>query len=414
MRVLLLLLAAAFIAGLLVLAGCGNGKETPGTPGGESGETGDKKEGDAGKTGAEGSGKEESKEGEEEGEDENGEEKTGKAPKEVKPDRDRLWPDHPMARKILTDPNDDSKSSSYWINAKVGDWVRFLNWQKNLIIFEVLSREGNKLKFIVKQYKRTGEEIPNIDEDGNEKEDIRDIDIEGDSKLMKSSAIQNRFVERYIYEWPLYNTDKILYCERRWVPNPMTGENNDTCRSWDIRCGGLVYQRRGNTTYVTLIDYGDAENPPKWDHLDSADMFKYWHKYDRFLHQKFIPQEDPDRGEEPEMPEDMAPAELVEKLEQVDKLVGKELKKALMENRFEEAAKSLEQLKEPMGETVSYAEKNNYKPALLQADVVSKKAEELLEACKQQDSKKALSVLKVLRSEVEWLHTSLGHMVEQN
>lgn len=415
MRVLSLLLAAAFIAGMLLLAGCGDGKETPaGGESGESGETGDKKEGDsgAGKTAAEGEGSGESGEGDgEEGDGEDGEEgdgETSKAAPEIKDDRDRLWPDHPKAREILTDPNDDSKSSSYWINAKMGDWVRFLNWRKNIIIYRVVKREGNNIEFSVKEYKRSGEEIP------EEQEDIRKTNIEEDSKLMKSSAIQNRYVERYVYEWPVYNTDKTLYCERRWVPNPMTGENNDTCRAWEVRCGGLVYQRRGNNTYVILIDYGDAEHPPKWDHLDPADMFKYWHRYDRFLHQKFIPQEDPDRGEEPEMPEDMAPAELVEKLKQIDKLVGKELKNALMGNRLEDAAKSLEQMAEPMKEAVSFAEKNNYKPAVLQAEVVNRKTGELVEACKQGESEKALAVLKELRAEVLWFHTSLGHMVEQN
>jgi hypothetical protein len=411
MRVLSLLLAAAFAAGLLVLAGCGGGEETPKPSGEESEEAGDKKEGDSG-SGSKGA--DEGKGGEGDGEEGDGEGDNAGVRKEFKSDEERIWPDHPLARRILTDPHDESKSSSYWINAKEGDWVRFLNWQKNIIIYTVKKREGNILKIDVKQYKRTGEEIPNLDEDGNEKEDVREIKIEGDSQLMRDSVLKNRFVERYVYEWPLYNTDKTLYCERRWVPNPLTGEDNDTCRCWDIRCGGMVYQRRGNTTYVTLIDYGDAEHPPKWDHLDPADMFKYWYMYDRFLHVPFNPQEDPERGEEPERPEDYAPAELVKKLEQIDELVGNKLKAALLENRFEEALESLEQVKAPVAEAVSFAEENNYKPALSQAEVVSGKTEELIEACKAKNSEKALGVLKALRSEVEWFYVSVGRPPDDN
>ncbi len=412
MRVLSLLLAAAFLAGMLALAGCGNGKETPEKPGAESGEKQGNKDGKAGtgKAGAEGTGKGEEGNGEKGGGEENGEKEgdgegdNAEAPKELKSDEERIWPDHPLAKKVLTDPYDESKSSSYWINAKVGDWVRFLNWQKNIIIYTVLTREGNKLSISVKQYKRDGEEIPET----SGEEDVRKIDIEADSRLNRNSALQNPHVERYVYEWPLYKTDKTFYCERRWVPNPMTGENNDTCRSWEVRCGGLIYQRRGNTTYVTLIDYGDVEHPPKWEHLDPDDMFKYWYKYDRFLHQKPVSQEDPGRGEEPEMPEDCPPAKLVEKLEHLDKLVGRDLRKTLSDGKYDEAIKSLEQVGAPVEEAVSYARTNNFKPAIEQAQAVNEKTGELIEVCKEKDFKKAIGALEVLREEIDWLNASVG------
>lgn len=405
MKVLSLLLAGAFFVCLLGFCGCSDGTEAPSSTGVTADKPDDKKDepkDEERKAEQAGMGRSEREEPGEEGEQEGDGDEDDKPPVERKSEEERLWPDHPLARKILTDPNDTEKPSSYWANAKEGDWVRFLNWQKNVIIYRVTKREGNMLKMSVKQYERNGKEM------AEETEDVRDINIEEDDKVMRNSAIQNPFVERYVYEWPLYNSDKILYCERRWVPNHITGDNNDTCRSWDVRCGGFVFQRRGNTTYVVIIDHGDAEHPPKWDHLDSADMFKYWHKYDRFLHQPFITQEDPERGEQPERPEDFAPAELIEKLKGIDKLVGSALKAAIMENRFDDAVTSLEQIKEPIAQAVTYAEKNNYKPAVSQAQVVNEKADELIGICKEQDSRKALDALAVLRDEIDWLSASVG------
>jgi hypothetical protein len=209
---------------------------------------------------------------------------------------DRLWPDNPLAKEVLTDPYDKTKSCSYWADAREGDWVRFLNHRKNVIIFTVLKREDNIIKLGVREYTREGKEIP------DKKNDTREVDVEEDDRLMRS-PITTRYAERYVSQWKLYGSNKVLNCERRWIPNPLTGDSSDTYRSKDVRCGGLVFYRRKNTEYVILIDYGDAEHPPEWSHLNPKELLTYWYKFHRSVNPRRVPQEDPPGGEPPEAPE---------------------------------------------------------------------------------------------------------------
>lgn len=203
----------------------------------------------------------------------------------------------PDPKSILLDPNDMSQKLSYWRDAKEGDWVRFLNWRKNLIIYKVLKRDGDVVKLGVKEYTRAGKEIP------EEEPDIRQVDIKQDDEIMRNSATQNPFVERSVFKWKLYESNKVLHCERHYVPNPMTEEHNEVLWSRDIRCGGFVFMRRGDNSYVIMVDYGDKEHQPKWDHLKPADLLKYWQNNDRFTFEKLTPQKDPPGGEPPEKPE---------------------------------------------------------------------------------------------------------------
>jgi hypothetical protein len=203
----------------------------------------------------------------------------------------------PDPKSILLDPNDMTKKLSYWCNAKEGDWVRFLNWKKNLIIYKVVKRDGDIVKLEVKQFTREGKEIP------EEQPDIREIDVKQDDKISRDILKMHPLLERSVFKWKLYGSDRVLHCERRYVPNPMTGENNETLFSRDIRCGGFVFMRRGDTSYVIMVDYGDAEHPPKWEHLKPADLRKYWQKYNRFLSEKPDSQKDPPAGEPAEKPE---------------------------------------------------------------------------------------------------------------
>jgi hypothetical protein len=203
----------------------------------------------------------------------------------------------PDPKSILLDPNDMSQQLSYWGDTKEGDWVRFLNWKKDLIIYKVVKRDGDTIKLEVKQYTREGKEIP------EEEPDIRQLDVAQDDRIMRDSLNMNPYIERSVSKWQLYGSAKTLHCERHWVPNPMTGDNNETLRSRDVRCGGLVFMRRGNTTYVILVDYGDAQHPPKWDNLKPAELLKYWQKHDRFLNEKPDSQNDPAASGHPQKPQ---------------------------------------------------------------------------------------------------------------
>lgn len=199
---------------------------------------------------------------------------------------------------ILVDPEDTSQKLSYWRDAKVGDWVRFLTHNKKIALFEVTERKEDKIRFIAKHYKLSGEETP------EDKPDIREVDIEHDDRIMRDTLRLNPFVERSTLQWKLFNSDKVLMCEHHFVPNPMTGEDNENLWCREIRCGGYVFMRRGNTSVLLLVDYGDAANPLKWNYLKPAELLRYWHENNKFTHETPVPQEDPSESTSPEPPED--------------------------------------------------------------------------------------------------------------
>ncbi len=286
MRIIIVFLASISVCILLLVYGCG-GEEAPkkpvpdkAAPIAEEGKSGD----------GEGQGGEQQ------------EEPTGPEdePEEPEPGQNssRIWPDDPRARDVLPDPYDDTKKYSYWRDAKVGDWVRFLTHQQKLATYTVTERKGSKIKFQARHFGLDGKE------ESKEKPDIREQDVDKDNEIMRNSLLQNQFVMRFVYDWLLYKSDKVLTCERHFVPNPLTGEDNESCWSFDVPCGGFVFKRRGRTTYVVVIDYGDAEHPPKWDHLKPAELLKYWYQHNCFLDEEIVSQEDPPEGEPPEPPEE--------------------------------------------------------------------------------------------------------------
>ena len=133
-------------------------------------------------------------------------------PEKVSEQEDHLWPNIALAREVLTDPCDETKSCSYWANAREGDWVRFLNWSKNLIIYTVLKHEDKKIEFSVKEYTRDGKEIP------SKHNNTRELNVEEDDIIMRSGLHSGGSVLRYVAQWKLYKSNRILNCERRWVP----------------------------------------------------------------------------------------------------------------------------------------------------------------------------------------------------
>lgn len=314
----------------------------------------------------------------------------------------RLWPDDPRAREVLIDPHDESTVASYWHNAKVGDWVLFLTWEKKLAMYTVAERDGMKLKYQARHFERDGTETSAAEPD------IRSVDIQKDDEITRSSLIQNILITRTVYDRKLYNSDKVLVCERRYVPNP-SGENNETLWSREVRCGGYVFQRRGSTAVVTLIDYGDAQHLPKWDSLKPAELLRYWHENDKFIFEELVVQDDDPRGEPPEMPEDPAPEEVVKKIKEIEKLLGKETTKALKEKRFKHVLSSLEGMGALVVQLCDYAGKNNLKPALTQTVKVNTCAGDLRKACDKGDARKAASSLSELRKELDWLYRSAGY-----
>lgn len=384
MRIIVTLLGLLFLAGMIALGGC-NGEQAPvKTAGTDTPETEDE-----GNT------------------DKNGEEETD--PEEEVDDGpipfNRLWPNDPRSKEVLLDPENNKVTYSYWRDAKVGDWVRFLTYLQKLCIYEVIEREGANLKYQVRHFELTGEEIP------KKEPDIRKVDIAQDDKDTRGTLIGIPFLVRTIYDWPHYKSSKILLCERRNVDNP-TGENNETCSCREIRCGGYVFQRRGNTTVVRLIDFGDAANPPKWDHLKPVELLNYWHKLNKFIDDPYIPQEDSPEGELPEMPEDPPPVDTTGKLNKLENLVGPDLSKALADKQYKDAVKSLDQVKLIIEDIRAYAQANNFVPALKEVGKVSAKADELHAACGKEKAEEASRGLGELRELLDILYISVKYKKE--
>ncbi len=192
-----------------------------------------------------------------------------------------------LRAQILLDPADMSQKLSYWRDAKVGDWVRFLTHRADIAVFEVIRRDGKKVTFEFRLFELNGTRV-------EEEPDIREVNIEKDDEIMRAVLIQNPFVQRSVSQMKSFRSDRPLNCERHFVDNPR-GENNETLWCRKIRCGGFVFMRRGNAAIVTLIDYGDAANPPRWHNLRPAELLKYWHKNNRFTHEKPAGQEKDDR-----------------------------------------------------------------------------------------------------------------------
>jgi hypothetical protein len=227
---------------------------------------------------------------------------------------------------------------------------------------------------------------------------------------MRQTLVGIPFLVRTIYDWQLFNSDKVLHCERRTVDNP-TGENNESCYAWDVRCGGYVFQRRGNNTYVLLIDYGDARNGPKWEHLKPAELLKYWYKWNRFIGEEEIPQEDPARGEPPEKPEDEPAGEVAETLKAFNELTGAGLAAAVEGDRFKDALESLDRADALLEGVVSYARANNYLPALRQSEKVKAGLAALRAACAAADKEKAAPALRELKDSLAWFYASVNYNV---
>ena len=94
-----------------------------------------------------------------------------------------------------------------------------------------------------------------------------------------------------------------LSCTRLLVVTADRGEEAETLMCSEVRAGGIVFMRRGVTTYYILLDFGAADKKPslKWNPGTVKELRE---RYDRSFSQEPSLQEDPPEGEPPEPPED--------------------------------------------------------------------------------------------------------------
>jgi hypothetical protein len=211
-------------------------------------------------------------------------------------------------RGILIDPDDTTQKMSYWRDAKVGDWVRFLNHAGVIGMRTVISRrEGSEVICEFRLFDGTGKEVDMdarghvIPRDPNAKPEVKPVDVEKDD-IIERGALKGNPVVRSVVDWKVYKSDKVIQCERRFTQGEE--RTNDTVRSRDVRAGGWVFIRTGSQTIITLLDWGDKDNPPKWN-LWTDDELKNWKlRWDRPWDEEVVGDEDPQEPEPPETAED--------------------------------------------------------------------------------------------------------------
>lgn len=407
MRIVAALVGVLFLSILFLAGGCDSGETPADQPAaatasaqGQTPQPAEQPEKDPADTGAD------EQEGDEDWDDEDEEEGDGEEP--VPPDEgripfDRVWPNDPRARQILPDPNNNDVVFSYWKNAVVGDWLLFMTHQRKLALFTVSKNDGKKVEWKTRYFELDGTETT-----GSEQAP-RSVDLAGDDQVMRGSVIQNPFCVRTVYEWKLYKSDKTLLCERHTVDNPR-GENNETCWCWDVRCYGVVFNKRGSNLVILLIRYGDAKTKLNLEEFKASELLRYWYENNRFRDDPFVSQEDPPEGEMPEKPEDPTPEELTKSLKQLEKLVGSRLSKAIKAGMSDKVEEMLTKAGGIVEEARTYAAENNYLPALAESGHVNAKCEELRAASKEDDKQKAKAALDKLRDALDRFYVSVHYV----
>jgi hypothetical protein len=253
-------------------------------------------------------------------------------------------------RGILIDPDDTTQNMSYWRDAREGDWVRFLNLAGLIGMRTVISpREGSKVNYEFRLFDRTGKEIDmdrnghEIPRDPNAKPEVKPVDVEKDGIIEREVLKVNPFITRSVVEWKVFKSDKVIRCERRLTQG--MERTNDTVYSRDVRAGGMVFARTGSQTIITLLDWGDKDNPPKWN-LWTDDELKNWKlRWDRPWDEELVSNEDLQEPEPPETAEDPPSEAIVSLMSKVATILAQKVAPPIGKGAdLTETAKELESL----------------------------------------------------------------------
>jgi hypothetical protein len=209
---------------------------------------------------------------------------------------------------LLIDVNDKSQNISYWRDAQKGDWTRFLNISGIIGMYNVIDRQGNKITSEFRLFDKDGKEV-DMDEKGkmipkplDAKPEIDVVDLLQNDEDVRGPLRNNPFLVRQVADWKVFKSDKIIHCERRFEQKG--GWTNEHLYSRDVRAGGMVFLRSRGQTIKVLLDWGDKDNPPKWGIWTDDELKKWKFRWDRYWHEEFVENEDPDEPEPPENAED--------------------------------------------------------------------------------------------------------------
>jgi hypothetical protein len=319
---------------------------------------------------------------------------------------------------ILIDPNDKTKNMSYWRDAQVGDWVRFINHVGAIVVFTVVERDGSNLKFEAKLFSGDGKEV-SMDKKGtviakppDAPPDIRLVDIEKDDAEARLLLKTNPFIKvRNVVDWKVLMSDKVIHCEHRFTEKP--DWTNETLYSRDVRAGGCVFARSNNDTYVLLLDRGDKNNLPKWD-IWTADDLKEWRfRWSRFLHQEFVENEDPQEPEPPERAEDPPSQAIVSQMTKVAAIFAQKIATPIEKGGdLTETAKELENLLPLLKELENLHKKERFGYGASEAQALTNAALNLKEALSRGDAKSIKESLSLARYAYERLRIATDSEVK--
>ena len=191
---------------------------------------------------------------------------------------------------------------SWYANAKEGDWVLFLTRKIELALWTVKKSERKKMK----------------QQDGTE---VDAVVITIEKRYFNADGTEQVEERRTKTAWePIYRDDirakirlgivreedavfttidgKQIECVKQDAEDAQ-GRRSQSLLSREQHVGGTLFTRRGITTYVVALQWGDKNKKPtlKWN---AESLRRFYSKYDRYYEEE--EEEDPPK-EPPEPPE---------------------------------------------------------------------------------------------------------------
>jgi hypothetical protein len=175
-----------------------------------------------------------------------------------------------------------------WRDARPGDWVQFLNVHGNVVVMTVISVDARGVDLRMDSFTREGKP---------DSTDTRRVDTTEYFTPPRKTPFSPVEVG---YDLPAGGR---LECLQYFAMERGKGKSAETVMCPEVRAGGIVFMRKGASTYYILLDFGDAGRKPRGD-WDRAVLTALRTRYEQSYGEEPELEEDPPEGEPPEPPED--------------------------------------------------------------------------------------------------------------
>ncbi len=175
-----------------------------------------------------------------------------------------------------------------WNDARPGDWVQFLNVHGNVVVMTVVLVDERGVDLRLDSFTREGEP---------DSTDARRVDTTEYFTPPRKTPFSPVEVG---YDLPAGGK---LECLQYFAMERGKGKSAETIMCPEVRAGGIVFMRRGASTYYILLDFGGADRKPRGD-WDRTVLAALCSRYEQSYGEEPELEEDPPGGEPPELPED--------------------------------------------------------------------------------------------------------------